>query len=60
MKSSKEYFLPQCLLFYREEDGKMTGTLAGKKKDVYVTMKILKKCTKAEITSFKVQTLHFS
>ena len=37
----------------------MTGTLAGKKKSVYVTMKILKKCTKADITSFKVQTLHF-
>ena len=38
----------------------MTGTLAGKKKDVYVTMKIMKKCTKADITSFKVQTLYFS
>ena len=35
----------------------MSGTLAGNKKDVYVTLKILKKCTDAQITSFKVKTL---
>ena len=32
----------------------MSGTLAGNKKSVYVALKILKKCTKADITSFKV------
>ena len=44
----------QCLLFYREGDEEMSGTLAGNKKKVYVLLKILKKCTDASITSFKV------
>ena len=34
----------------------MSGTLSFNKKDVYVIMKILKKCTDAEITSFKVKS----
>ena len=40
----------QCLLFYKEGE-----TLAGNKKKVYVLLKILKKCTNADITSFKVR-----
>ena len=45
----------QCLLFYREGE-----TLAGTKRDVYVILKILKKCTAAEITSFKVSNDNYS
>ena len=44
----------QTLLFLHEGDAGRSGTLAGEKKKVYVGMKILKKCTGAKLTSFKV------
>ena len=44
----------QTLLFLHAGNGGRSGTLAGKKKKVYVGMKILKKCTGAQLTSFKV------
>ena len=42
------------MLFLHEGDSRRTGTLSGKKKEVYVCMKILKKCTGAKLTSFQV------
>ena len=47
----------QCLLFYRPGDEKKSGTLSGNKKKVYVMLKVLKKCTDANITSFKASIL---
>ena len=49
-------YIWQCLLFYKEGNEKMSGTLAFKKKDAYVVLKIFKKCTDAAITSFKVKS----
>ena len=48
----------QTLLFLHEGDAVRSGTLAGEKKKVYVGMKILKNCTGAKLTSFKVVLFH--
>ena len=41
----------------QEDENNSGGTLSGNKKLVYVLLKIIKKCTNADVTSFKVDNV---